>query len=311
VSNPIVESGEVEGAAAEETAPIRIETREPTPQASAPAVAEPSPDVASRRDGSARAQRSETTPTSKPVERASSQPPSTQPSAKKGTSGTPDRATTPAAKPPEPETEPVRTKPAEPGTTTAKNEDVPSPEAAAAQSGSRTAEVDQTAVSEESTTDSPVTSARIDDSAPGFVEDPNASFLADDPGSPSLDLEPVFEPRQDPEPPRRFTPPPPPKTERGALVELGDVDVGPTPISKPLPEYDAVARRFGQHGTVSMKVLIDENGRVTRVELVKGIPRSRLNDSAMKTVRTWTYKPAMKDGVPVKVWQPVDVKFAK
>ena len=34
-----------------------------------------------------------------------------------------------------------------------------------------------------------------------------------------------------------------------------------------------------------------------------------LNDAALRAARTWTYSPATKDGVPVKVWKQEKINF--
>lgn len=103
--------------------------------------------------------------------------------------------------------------------------------------------------------------------------------------------------------------PPAATATAGDLVAFESVDTPPVEVSRPNPPYPAFARQMRQQGTVTMQVLIDENGIVTDARLVKGIPGSTLNDSALQTVRTWTYRPATKDGVPVKVWKTVSMAF--
>jgi protein TonB len=103
--------------------------------------------------------------------------------------------------------------------------------------------------------------------------------------------------------------PPAPTARRGDLVPLGEVDTRPVPLKQTLPEYDPLSRRMRHEGTVVLNVLIDEQGRVTRVEQIKGIPSSRLNAEAVRTVKGWRYRPATKDGVPVKVWMTLDLDF--
>ena len=59
----------------------------------------------------------------------------------------------------------------------------------------------------------------------------------------------------------------------------------------------------------AIEVLVDEHGRVTDTRLVRGIPASDLNDVAIEAVKRWTYRPAIKDGVAVKVWRPEQIRF--
>jgi TonB family protein len=114
----------------------------------------------------------------------------------------------------------------------------------------------------------------------------------------------------EPEPtPERQPEPEPPKVQRGDLLDLWQVDTQPVSLQRRLPAYPPVARRLRQQGAVKLNILIDENGKATMVELLEGIPGSALNDAAIKAARSWTYKPAMKDGVPVRVWKVEKVLF--
>ena len=101
----------------------------------------------------------------------------------------------------------------------------------------------------------------------------------------------------------------PPPSKRGDLVEISSVDVLPQRIEFEQPVYDELAMRLRQQGTVVVEVLIDENGTVTDVRLIEGIAKSRLNDATLRSARRWTYKPAQKNGVAVKVWKPERIVF--
>ena len=95
----------------------------------------------------------------------------------------------------------------------------------------------------------------------------------------------------------------------GDLLSINDVDRPPTSIDKPAPQYTPLGRTRRQQGTVVMEVLVDETGRVADVRLVRGIEGSDLNQAAMQAARSWVYRPAEKDGVPVRVWRPEQVRF--
>lgn len=129
-------------------------------------------------------------------------------------------------------------------------------------------------------------------------------------------LEPEASPEPEPaqsEPVRAEPPPPPPKpvVRRGQLVDLGEVDVVPRVVHRVMPRYTLRAQKFRQEGTVELNVLVDDNGVVEEVVVVTEIPRSDLNDSAVKAVKAWTYAPATKDGVPVKVWKLERIEFKR
>ena len=101
-----------------------------------------------------------------------------------------------------------------------------------------------------------------------------------------------------------------PPTRRGQLVDYSEIDVEPVPVRRDLPRYTRKARRQDRQGVVGMRVLVIENGRVADAELVEEIPGSDLGDAAIDATRTWQFTPARKDGVPVRVWKDVRVRFA-
>jgi len=131
---------------------------------------------------------------------------------------------------------------------------------------------------------------------------------------PVLEPEASLEPEPAPSEPVRAEPPPPPHkpvVRRGQLMDLGEVDVVPRVVHRVMPRYTLRAQKFRQEGTVELNVLVDDNGAVEEVVVVTEIPRSDLNDSAVKAVKAWTYAPATKDGVPVKVWKLERIEFKR
>jgi serine/threonine-protein kinase len=118
------------------------------------------------------------------------------------------------------------------------------------------------------------------------------------PPSPAAALAPSTEPPAPrPEPPKR-----------GDLIRGGDPGVTlPVCAKCPSPEYPEIARRFNRTGTVVLRALIDENGRVAEVTVVTAV--EWLTDDAVRAVRRWTYRPAQKQGVAVKAWIELPVRF--
>jgi TonB family protein len=99
------------------------------------------------------------------------------------------------------------------------------------------------------------------------------------------------------------------RAKRGDLVLIEEVDTAPIPVRKDPPAYHPLARRLRQEGDVTLTILVDHNGKVEQVEVASGIPKSKLNDSAVAAARKWVYSPAVKDGVPVRVWITETVYF--
>ncbi len=135
---------------------------------------------------------------------------------------------------------------------------------------------------------------------------------------------PVPEPaRQEPEPeparqePARQEPPaaaPPepeaPRTRAGDLVQLGPGVTPPQLVSYSKPQYPAAAKRTGVQGVVVVSLLVDEEGRVQEARIHEGVKQAGgLNEAALAAARTARYRPATKDGVPVKVWTRLRIPF--
>lgn len=80
------------------------------------------------------------------------------------------------------------------------------------------------------------------------------------------------------------------------------------PVSRTEPTYPEVARRAGIEGTVELEVAIDATGKVTDVEVVRGLPLG-LSESAADAVRHWTWRPARAVSGPVASRKTVRVRF--
>jgi TonB family protein len=104
---------------------------------------------------------------------------------------------------------------------------------------------------------------------------------------------------------------PSPKTpiRAGELVELDSVDTQPVARSRTQPAYPEVARRMRYSGTAVLRILVDETGRVAEAEPEGAPARKEFLAAAIKAVRTWTYSPATKNGVPVKTRITVQIVF--
>lgn len=85
--------------------------------------------------------------------------------------------------------------------------------------------------------------------------------------------------------------------------------VAPVILSKPLPLYTEEARRQRIKGTVQLKVIINKEGRVSQVEIIKSL-NPGLDESAVKTVKEkWKFRPATLNGQPVLFEAIIEVVF--
>src|SRR5712691_5666295 len=103
----------------------------------------------------------------------------------------------------------------------------------------------------------------------------------------------------------------PPAVKPGTLVNLSDAGViAPVTQSAPALRYPPIAERQRVEGSVELNILVDEKGNVVEALLVTPAGgKSGLNEAAVDNVKKRRYRPATKDGVPVKVWFPVSVRF--
>ena len=103
----------------------------------------------------------------------------------------------------------------------------------------------------------------------------------------------------------------PPVVKPGTLVNLTDAGViAPVTQAAPALRYPPIAERQRVEGTVELNILVDEKGSVVEALLVTPAGgKSGLNEAAVDNVKRRRYRPATKDGVPVKVWFPVSVRF--
>ena len=106
-------------------------------------------------------------------------------------------------------------------------------------------------------------------------------------------------------------PPTPSPVQRGALVDVNDPGLTrPVPATQTRPRYPPLALERRLSGTVWLQALVDETGAVVEVSLVRASPQGLgFEDAATRFVRTRVYRPAMKEGVPVRVWLPIVVEF--
>lgn len=94
----------------------------------------------------------------------------------------------------------------------------------------------------------------------------------------------------------------------GGAYSVGGNVTAPIPIYKPEPPYSEEARKAKYQGTVVIYIVVDTQGNVTDARVVKPLGLG-LDEKALDTVRTWKFKPGMRNGVPVAVRVMVEVSF--
>jgi TonB family protein len=94
----------------------------------------------------------------------------------------------------------------------------------------------------------------------------------------------------------------------GDVFSVGGLVSEPIPIYSPEPAYSEEARKAKFQGIVMLWVIVDAQGNVRNVQISKHLGMG-LDEEAVKTVSTWRFKPALRQGVAVPVRAQVEVSF--
>ncbi len=94
--------------------------------------------------------------------------------------------------------------------------------------------------------------------------------------------------------------------EPGMLIPGLDGVGIPECIYCPPPLYDDDARAAKYQGTIELSVVVTPDGRSDSILVLKGAP-FLLNKQAIEAVQKWKFKPAEKDGKPVRVRVPIEI----
>ncbi len=104
------------------------------------------------------------------------------------------------------------------------------------------------------------------------------------------------------------------KVKTGDFVQLWAVDMKPRIINSVQAQYTSLARANRVQGTIYVQAEIDETGKVTSAQVVRGPkPDYGLDEECVKAALKSRYSPAIKDGVPVKtaITYPVVFKIGQ
>ncbi len=109
-------------------------------------------------------------------------------------------------------------------------------------------------------------------------------------------IEAALEPIAVPPPPEPETP----EVEVGALVERGPDVVDPTCVDCPNPPYPPAALKAKIQGVVGLSFIVTETGAVREIQITESAGEL-FDQSVIDVVKGWSFEPATKSGVPVKV----------
>ena len=91
------------------------------------------------------------------------------------------------------------------------------------------------------------------------------------------------------------------------LIEKSPNEMLEAATRKVEPVYPEYAGRFRQDGQVEVRVILDEEGNVTKAYCLAGYPLLQAN--ALVAARDWKFTPTIRNGVPVKVMGSIIFDF--
>lgn len=91
----------------------------------------------------------------------------------------------------------------------------------------------------------------------------------------------------------------PPKSDEPTEEQCLEPPTKPVPVSRPTEiEYTTQARANGIEGRLVLRIIVNKEGAVERVEVVNSVD-SALDAAAIAAVKTWVFKPSQRCGKPI------------
>ncbi|MEX2670650.1 MAG: energy transducer TonB [Phycisphaeraceae bacterium] len=99
-----------------------------------------------------------------------------------------------------------------------------------------------------------------------------------------------------------------PVAPAGPMAE-DEVDQPPRPLAMPRPGYPRAAERRRVSGSVTLRILINDNGRVEQSEIVDVTGHAAFEQAVLDVVNRWRFRPAQHDGRTVRTWGELTINF--
>jgi periplasmic protein TonB len=119
-------------------------------------------------------------------------------------------------------------------------------------------------------------------------------------------------PAANPAPPT--APPPAIQLAAPAPAVAAPVKTGPSipatyATSNRRPDYPLISRRYGEQGTVMLRVYVKADGSAGEVQVKTTSGYELLDESAKAAVQGWRFNPATIDGKPIAEWYQLPIPF--
>ncbi len=92
------------------------------------------------------------------------------------------------------------------------------------------------------------------------------------------------------------------------IFQLSEVTQIPLTITQSPPSYPEHLRRDSKFESCVIRFVINTEGRPVNITVVKGTYQA-FSDAAVRSISTWRYKPARKDGKPVNCVLQIPIFF--
>jgi TonB family protein len=100
-------------------------------------------------------------------------------------------------------------------------------------------------------------------------------------------------------------------SSRSRVYDLGAGITAPVPVVTPHPKYTASAMRAKIQGTVGVRCVVRPDGVCANVTVIGSLDRTYgLDDEAVRAIREWRFRPALRAGTPVATRIDFEMRFA-
>lgn len=93
------------------------------------------------------------------------------------------------------------------------------------------------------------------------------------------------------------------------IVPYYKVEIKPQPIAIPKPEYPSLARQAGIEGQTVVKALVETDGSIREVQILKSSGNQMLDEAALAAARKAKFTPAKQRDTFVRVWVSIPMRF--
>lgn len=95
----------------------------------------------------------------------------------------------------------------------------------------------------------------------------------------------------------------------GGAFTAGDLDAPLTVLARMPPVYPLGAKHRGIEGWVRVRFVVEESGRIGDVTVLEGKPPGVFDQSVIRCVSGWRFKPGTVEGMPVRAWAETTIRF--